>query len=188
MIVDRILKKIREYRFNRIKFKGRKDGYIIGEKVSFTYPENMILGRNISIGDFCSIQTWPSYRNFKHKTIPELYIGDNVSMMRNCLISCMSKIHIGSGCLLGDNVFITDNYHGKMNKSDSNTIPIDRALYSKGPVMIGENVWIGRNTCIMPNVTIGSGSVIGANSVVTHDVPSKTVFAGCPAKEIKKMD
>jgi acetyltransferase-like isoleucine patch superfamily enzyme len=37
----------------------------------------------------------------------------------------------------------------------------------------------------LPEVEIGEGSIIAANSVVTHDIPSFSIAAGCPAKVIK---
>lgn len=65
--------------------------------------------------------------------------------------------------------------------------PLFRPLFSKGPVIIGKNVWIGDKATILPGVTIGDGSIIGANSVVTKDVPAYSVVAGNPAKIIKTI-
>lgn len=53
-----------------------------------------------------------------------------------------------------------------------------------GRVTIGSNVFIGVGAVVLPNVTIGDNCIIGANSTVTHDVPSGTVVAGCPARMI----
>lgn len=64
--------------------------------------------------------------------------------------------------------------------------PTQRPIYSKGPVVIGDNVWIGDKATILPNVSIGKGAIIAANSVVTKDVPEYSVFAGNPAKIIKQ--
>ena len=63
--------------------------------------------------------------------------------------------------------------------------PRSRTIYSKGPVIIGENVWIGENVCILPGVTIGKGTVIGAGAVVTKDIPPFSVAGGNPARIIK---
>lgn len=61
--------------------------------------------------------------------------------------------------------------------------------YTKiGQVHIGNHVFIGANTTILPGVTIGDYAVIGAGSIVTHDVPTRTVVAGVPAKEICSVD
>lgn len=54
-----------------------------------------------------------------------------------------------------------------------------------GPITVGDNTFIGVGATLMPGVTIGSNSVIGARSVVTRDVPSDTVVAGCPARVIR---
>jgi len=56
----------------------------------------------------------------------------------------------------------------------------------KGPIVIGNDVWIGYRAIILSGVTIGDGAVVGAGSVVTKDVPPYTVVAGNPAREIKK--
>lgn len=108
-------------------------------------------------------------------------------MMSNCHISACTGVKIGDGCLLGDNVFITDNFHGNSSAEVIDIMPIERPLYSKGCVSIGNNVWLGRNVCIMPNVTIGDGCVIGANTVVTHSVPAYSIVGGVPGRVIKKI-
>jgi acetyltransferase-like isoleucine patch superfamily enzyme len=66
--------------------------------------------------------------------------------------------------------------------------PFRRPLVSKGPVLIGDCVWIGDKATILPGVTIGKGSVIGANAVVTKDVPDYCMAAGNPAVVLKKLE
>ena len=51
---------------------------------------------------------------------------------------------------------------------------------------IGRDTWIGHGAIIMPGVKIGDGSVIGAGAVVTKDVPDYSVYAGCPARRIRR--
>lgn len=53
-------------------------------------------------------------------------------------------------------------------------------------VTIGNDVWIGHGAVIMPGVTIGNGAVVGANSVVTRDVGAYEIFAGVPARLVRK--
>ena len=55
------------------------------------------------------------------------------------------------------------------------------------PVHIGENVFIGGHCVILKGVTIGDGAVIGAGSVVTKSIPAGEIWAGNPAKFIRKV-
>lgn len=51
---------------------------------------------------------------------------------------------------------------------------------------IGNDVWIGSRCLIKGGVTIGDGVIIGMGSVVTHDIPPYEIWAGNPARFIKK--
>ena len=51
---------------------------------------------------------------------------------------------------------------------------------------IGHDVWIGEGVFIKGGVTIGHGAVIGMGSVVTKDVPPYTIYAGNPARLVRK--
>jgi acetyltransferase-like isoleucine patch superfamily enzyme len=56
----------------------------------------------------------------------------------------------------------------------------------KGPVTIGNDVWIGRAAKILSGVSVGDGAVIGAYAVVTSDVRPYAVTAGNPSREIRR--
>lgn len=57
-----------------------------------------------------------------------------------------------------------------------------------GNIRVGDNVHIGWNSIIMPNVHVGNNVIIGVNTVVTKDIPSDSVVAGCPAHVICTLD
>jgi acetyltransferase-like isoleucine patch superfamily enzyme len=53
---------------------------------------------------------------------------------------------------------------------------------TKGPTMIGNDVWIGAGALILSGVKVGDGAVIGSGSVVASDIPPYAVAYGNPAK------
>jgi len=57
--------------------------------------------------------------------------------------------------------------------------------YSRGPIVVGSDVWIGIGAMILSGVTIGQGAVIGAGSVVARDVPPYAIVAGNRAQILK---
>lgn len=84
-------------------------------------------------------------------------------------------IKIGNGTLITTGTCILSHFY---SVSDSK--------FYLGEVKIGENVFIGMNTLIVNAVNIGNNAVIGAGSVVICDIPANEVWAGNPAKFIKK--
>ena len=54
-------------------------------------------------------------------------------------------------------------------------------------ITVGDGTWIGANVTILPGVNIGSGVIIAAGSVVVHDCEDNSIYAGNPAKLIKKL-
>ena len=143
------------------------------------------VGKGTSISSGVQLTACNSHQGCSYT--PSITIGDGCAIRENAHISAINSITIGNHLLTGTNVFITDNSHGQSTREHMGMIPTMRPLFSKGPVVIGDNVWIGNNVCIMPGVTIGDGAIIGANSVVTHNVPAYAVAAGIPAKVIKQL-
>ena len=58
----------------------------------------------------------------------------------------------------------------------------------EGKVLLKRNCKIGSNTIIMPGMTVGENAVVGANSFVNGDIPSNEVWAGNPARYLKRVE
>lgn len=159
----------------------------IGKNFSIINPDGISIGDNFSGGCDIALWSWNAV-NIKGDDC-KLIIKNNVSITDRCIISAANRIEIGNGCLLDRDTFITDNSHGEnISINELNISPHERNIFSKGTVIIGDNVWTGKNVCIMPNVKIGNGAIIGANSVVTHNIPPYSVAVGSPAKVIKTIN
>ncbi len=113
------------------------------------------------------------------------YIGHGSSIHTDCLI--------GKYVMFGNNVAVVGKYDHNFQEIG---IPIrlasqirDKEYNWKGNnlvTVIGDDVWVGHGSIIMSGVTIGSGCIIAAGSVVTKDLEPYFIYAGIPAKKIKK--
>lgn len=157
----------------------------IGAHTKLLGLQKMEIGRSVALGDFCWIQTVIRYGGTRNN--PTLSIGDGVSISDLTHISCVQKISIGAGCLLGSKIYIGDHSHGSMEDWDKmHTIaPGDRPLGDIEDVVIGERVWIGDGSVVLAGSRIAAGSVIGANSVVKLQVDRPALIAGAPARVIR---
>ena len=103
--------------------------------------------------------------------------------------SQIEKLTIGSYVsIAGDVVFLLGGNHHTRNFLTYPTIKLSEkgsGSYSKGPIVIEDDVWIGQGCMILSGVTIGKGAVLAARSVVTKDVPPFAIVGGNPAKIIK---
>ena len=114
-----------------------------------------------------------------------LSIGDGVGMS-NCVIAAAKSVSIGDNVLIGTDVKIYDtDFHSsdfdERMENDPEKIP-------RAPVEIADGAFIGSGAIILKGVRVGRRSVVGAGSVVAKSVPDGEVWAGNPAKFIKKLD
>lgn len=147
-------------------------------------PQYISIGENSNFQRGLYLTAWDRYGDEKFS--PAIIIGRNCAFGAYNHITCINKIIIGNGFLSGKWVTITDNSHGDTDYESLKKSPAKRSLYTKGSVVIGDNVWVGDKATILSGVTIGDNSIIAANSVVTKDVPTYCVVAGNPAKIIRQ--
>ena len=150
-------------------------------------PQHLkIFGENISIGDYatliCSsdkkidISTWQT-----DKLNGSISLGNYILISPGTSIRSAESIDIGDSTMIASDVVITDSdWHGIYDRTDYDATP--------KPVKIHKNVWIGERSIILKGTQIGENSIIGAGSVVHGDIPPNSVYAGNPAKEVKKLD
>jgi len=62
----------------------------------------------------------------------------------------------------------------------------DGQPHSRGPIVIGNDVWLGRGVTVLSGVTIGDGAIVGARSLVVKDVEPYAIVGGVPARLIRK--
>lgn len=118
---------------------------------------------------------------------PQIVIGNDVIVNYDCQITAVCKVEVGDEVLFGSRVLITDHLHGAIDSGALSLPPIRRKLYSKGPVSIGNRVWIGSGVVVLPGVSIGDNCIIGANSVVTRSFGPGSVIAGAPARLVREL-
>ncbi len=143
----------------------------------------------IRIGDNCTIisneDKNPTAGVMHSHLVAEgnLIIGNNVGMSL-VNISAKEQIIIEDNVLLGAGVKIWDtDFHPISYEDRKNKKPPKTAT-----VLIKEGVFIGACSIVLKGVTIGSHSVVGAGSVVTQNIPDNEVWAGNPARFIKRID
>jgi acetyltransferase-like isoleucine patch superfamily enzyme len=99
-------------------------------------------------------------------------------------------LKIGSFCSIGGGVeFLLGGNHAMDGLS---TFPskvkyfgYEHEALTKGPIIVGDDVWIGNRATILSGSRIGQGAVIGACSVVSGHIPPYAVVAGNPAKILR---
>ena len=168
--------------YNSRRFKKFGDYSTMAKPLIIRNLDCVTVGHHTSILQMGTITAIKDY--FGNLFTPSIKIGNYCSLGKFIHITAINNIEIGNNVLIGNFVTITDHGHGTTNDIES-LPPLYRPLYSKGKVVIEDNVWIGDKCTILPGVTIGKGSVIGSNTVVTKDIPSYSIVTGS-AGSIKK--
>lgn len=134
-------------------------------------------------------------------------IGDNTYMAENATI--IGDVIIGKDCSIWFNTVLRGDVNSirignRVNIQDGSVL---HTLYQKSVVEIGDDVSVGHNVVIhgakiengaligmgaivLDHAVIGEGAIIAAGSVVLSgtQVEAGSIYAGVPAKFVKKVD
>ena len=138
-----------------------------GERVRIIAPANVydcVLGDDCFVGPFVEIQTG-------------VKVGARTRIQSHAFVC--ELVEIGEDCFISHGVmFVNDLFSGGGPARGR------RELWR--PTRIGARVSIGTNATILP-VSIASDVVIGAGAVVTRDIAQAGIYAGNPARLLRRV-
>lgn len=115
-----------------------------------------------------------------------LQIGDN-SGISNTAITVAESVNIGRNVFIGAGckIYDTDFHPIEAEFRFGDTVDITRTKTKR--IIIEDGAFIGGHSIILKGTHIGENSVIGAGSVVAGNIPANEIWAGNPARFIKKI-
>ena len=142
---------------------------------NWLYTKTLPIGEGIILQENVSI-TKMHYLNGK------LHIGNNVTILRGVTLDYSGGLIIEDNVTVSFDTYVLSHMHDIKNPCKRSGKPIPKQTVVK------KGVWVGARCTILGGVTIGEGSVVGAGSIVTKDIPCNQVWAGVPAKMIRKLE
>ena len=123
-------------------------------------------------------------------------VGTFVEIQKNAVVGSDCKISshtfICEGVTIHDRVFvghgvtfINDRYPRATNREGAMQTETD---WEVEDTVVAEGASIGSGCTLLGGISIGRDSIIGAGSVVTRSVPSGEIWAGNPARFVRKVD
>ncbi|MET3925011.1 putative colanic acid biosynthesis acetyltransferase [Devosia sp. 2618] len=110
---------------------------------------------------------------------PNLEMGAHSVLAARANCYCMDRVSIGAYAVVSQGAQLCGGTH-----------LIDDAHFQliTKPIVIGANAWIAAEAFVGPGVVVGEGAVLGARGVAFSDLEAWGVYAGNPAKWLRKRN
>lgn len=156
-------------------FKSLGKNVKISDKASIYDTEQIEIGDNSRIDDFCVISG-------------RVQIGSFCHIAPMCLVAGGQEgIYLDDFCGLAYGVKIfsqSDDYSGATMVSP--LVPSEYKNESKKKVVLSRQVVVGAGSIIFPGVNIAEGCSIGAMTLVNKSTTAWGIYVGNPAKRVKE--
>jgi galactoside O-acetyltransferase len=165
---------LNEKQLHAMGFKSMGSNVLISDKTSIYNQDQIEIGDNSRIDDFCVISG-------------KVSIGRNVHIAVFCNVAGGEKgitFEDFSGLAYGCHIFTqSDDYSGRSLTNP--TVPDIYKEEVKKAIVIGRHSIVGTNSIIFPGVVLAEGTSVAALSVVTKSTKEWSVYSGIPARRIK---
>ena len=177
-------------------FRETGRGANFGRNIVLRCPGRIRIGDDVAIDDNCTLDA----RGTDHAD--GFSIGDRTLIARDvllvikqgylrigadCSIGSQTTLSAVSGIEIGNHAIIAGQCYfggGRYKTALGGGPMVEQGLETKGPVILGDDVWVGAGVRVLDGVRVGSGAILGAGAVVTKDVPANAIVGGVPAREI----
>lgn len=162
---------------SKIGFKASGKNVRISDKASFYNPGNITIGDNTRIDDFCVLSAGEG----------GIFIGNNVHLAVYVSLIGKGKITVSDYANFSSRISVyssNDDYSGEYMTNP--TVDEEFTNVTHADVYIGKHVIIGTGSVVLPGISIEEGASIGSLSLVKSNCESFGIYAGIPAKYIRK--
>lgn len=117
------------------------------------------------------------------KSPAKIEVGDRFSLHEFCYLDAVGGLRIGNDVAVAHGCSILTANHRWADP----TIPIKYGPVEIAAVTIGDDVWIGCGVRILAGTIIERRVVVAAGAVVRGRLESGFLYAGVPARKVKKL-
>ena len=145
----------------------------ISKKASFYGLNNISIGNNVRIDDFCVLSG-------------NILLGNNIHIAPYCgLYAGSSGIEMQDYSGLSSRCTVyaeSDDYSGYAMTNP--TVPLEYRKVTSKKVIIGKHALIGTGSTILPGVKVGEGVAVWSMTLVSRNLKPWSVYFGIPCKLI----
>ena len=168
------------YSIDELKYLGIKklgENVSISKKASIYGANNIEIGDNVRVDDFCILSGKIVLGNYIHIAAATLLYGgsEGIQIESFSTISSRSAVYA-----------LSDDYTGKYMTNPM--VPDKYKNVKEEKVIIKKHVIVGTNSTILPGTVLGEGVAIGACSLVLTNCDEWSIYVGLPAKKIKERE
>lgn len=164
-----------EEELKEIGFESIGDNVLISRKCSIYGVQDMNIGNNVRIDDFCILSGKIEIGNYVHIAAGVmLFAGDEGIILEDFT-------GISSRCAV---YAVSDDYSGEAMTNP--TVPDKYRKREGGKVVFQKHSLIGSGCTVLPDVIIGQGTSVGSMSLVNKSLDAWGVYIGIPCKRIKE--
>ncbi len=166
-----------EEQLKKMGFKSLGKNIKISDKASIYGCENISIGNDVRIDDFCAFSG-------------KITIGNNVHIATLSHLAGGAQgitIEDFAGIAFGVHIFTeTDDYSGEYLTNP--TVPLKYRKRIEKEVIIKRHAIVGAKSLILPGVILEEGTAIGAMSLVNKSTKPWLIYMGMPARAIKRRN
>ena len=168
---------LKEEELNQKGFKSLGKNVLISDKASIYGANNISIGNDVRIDDFCILSGNITLKNNIHIAAGSMIFGGQAGVILEDYSGTSSRCAIYA---------LTDDFIGKGMTNP--TIPEKFRNVKEAQVILGKHCVVGTGSTVLPGVHIAEGTSIGSMSFVNKNTLPWKVYYGIPAKPKRDRD
>ena len=163
-----------EEELKEIGFKSIGTSVLISKKCSIYGAQNISIGSNVRIDDFCILSGKIEIGNYIHIAAGSMLFAGNEGIIFEDFSGLSSRCAVYAA---------SDDYSG--DALTNPTVPDEYRNVTGGTVIFKRHAIIGAGSTVLPNTIVGEGASVGSMSLVNKSIEGWGIYVGIPCRRVK---